>query len=38
MNDPERRSRVLFAQAFAAVAYFVVVHGAHAATILQFRP
>lgn len=38
MNDPERRNRVLLAQALAAVAYFFVVHGAHAATILQLRP
>ena len=38
MSDPERRHRVLFAQALAAVAYFLTVHGAHAATLFQLRP
>ena len=32
MNEEHRRRRVVAAQGFAAVAFFVVAHGAHAAT------
>jgi hypothetical protein len=32
MNEEHRRRRVVAAQGFAAVAFFVFAHGAHAAT------
>jgi hypothetical protein len=32
MNEEHRRRRVVTAQGFAAVAFFVFAHGAHAAT------
>jgi hypothetical protein len=33
MNEEHRRRRVVAAQGFAAVAFFVFAHGAHAATV-----
>jgi predicted lipoprotein len=32
MNEENRRRRIVAAQGFAAVAFFVFAHGAHAAT------
>jgi predicted lipoprotein len=32
MNDEQRRRRAVAAQGFAALAFFVFAHGAHAAT------
>jgi hypothetical protein len=33
MNEEHRRRRVVAAQGFAAAAFFVFAHGAHAATV-----
>ena len=33
MNEEHRRRRVVAAQGFAAVAFFVFAHGSHAATV-----